>query len=106
MGYKIVDVNVKSTFLLMKKSSVLKCSKFLPSITISSNVAYHRYSKNLGIYSISKTALLSLTKITAMKLALDGIRVNFAPGILKTKFSKEVFCHFLNRSVVLSIDLL
>ncbi|CAL1675943.1 unnamed protein product [Lasius platythorax] len=91
---KIFDVNVKSTFLLMKESlPLLKRNKsFSPSIiTISSSVAY-LYYKSLGIYSISKTALLSLTKVSAMELALYGIRVNcIAPGIIKTKFSNKLY---------------
>ncbi|KAL6417680.1 hypothetical protein ACFW04_012587 [Cataglyphis niger] len=66
---KIFDINVKSTFLLMKKSL-----PFLKSL--------------LGIYSVSKTALLGLTKATAEDLAFDGIRVNcIAPGIIKTKLA-------------------
>jgi len=43
------------------------------------------------MYSISKTALLGLTKVCANELACDGIRVNcVAPGIIRTKFSAAV----------------
>jgi len=45
----------------------------------------------LGAYSVSKTALLSLTKVVAMDLAENNIRVNcVAPGIVKTKFASAV----------------
>lgn len=45
----------------------------------------------LGVYSISKTALLALCKTTADELACEGIRVNcIAPGVIKTKFSQPV----------------
>lgn len=45
----------------------------------------------LGAYSVSKTALLGLTKVCASELASDNIRVNcLAPGIVKTKFSSAV----------------
>ena len=45
----------------------------------------------LGIYSISKTALLGLTRTLAVELASDGIRVNcIAPGLIQTKFSSAV----------------
>lgn len=48
----------------------------------------------LGAYSISKTALLGLTKVVAMDLAENNIRVNcIAPGIVKTKFASAV-CSF------------
>lgn len=45
----------------------------------------------LGAYSVSKTALLGLTKAVAQQVASDNIRVNcVAPGIVKTKFSSAV----------------
>ena len=45
----------------------------------------------LGPYSVSKTALLGLTKVMSAEVANDGIRVNcIAPGIIKTKFSQAV----------------
>ncbi len=45
----------------------------------------------LGAYSVSKTALLGLTKALAEELAPDNIRVNcIAPGLIKTKFSSSV----------------
>lgn len=45
----------------------------------------------IGVYSISKTALLGLTKALSQELAPDNIRVNcIAPGIVETKFSSAV----------------
>ena len=45
----------------------------------------------LGPYSVSKTALIGLTKVLAQELAPDNIRVNcIAPGIIRTKFSTAV----------------
>lgn len=45
----------------------------------------------LGPYSVSKTALLGLTKVFASELAVDNIRVNsIAPGVIRTKFAKAV----------------
>lgn len=45
----------------------------------------------LGAYSVSKTALLGLTKTAAQQLAVENINVNcIAPGIIKTKFSSAV----------------
>ncbi|XP_011642396.1 dehydrogenase/reductase SDR family member 4 [Pogonomyrmex barbatus] len=89
---KIFDINVKCTFLLMKESlPLLKCSNS-PSIIITSSIAGYQPFNLIGIYSISKTALLGLIKATADELANDGIRVNgIAPGIIKTKFSKALY---------------
>ncbi|KAM0732086.1 Dehydrogenase/reductase SDR family member 4 [Formica fusca] len=100
---KIFDINVKSTFLLMKESlTLLKCSKS-PSIIIVSSIAAYAPFNLLGIYSVSKTALLGLTKATAEELAFDGIRVNcIAPGIIKTKFSKQLYESEDNYNVAIS----
>lgn len=49
----------------------------------------------LGAYSVSKTALLGLTKVMALELAENNIRVNcVAPGIIQTKFASAV-CIFI-----------
>ena len=56
-------------------------------------IQYYKYSSNqaLGPYSVSKTALVGLTKVLAQELAPDNIRVNcIAPGIIRTKFSTAV----------------
>ncbi len=45
----------------------------------------------LGPYSVSKTALLGLTRTLAPELAHSNIRVNcVAPGVIKTRFSSAV----------------
>lgn len=85
---KIFDVNVKSSYLLAKEAlPLLKQSKTGRIIFISS-IAGFDPSLLLGAYSVSKTALLGLTKAAAQELAPDNITVNcVAPGIIKTKFS-------------------
>ncbi|XP_012225509.2 dehydrogenase/reductase SDR family member 4 [Linepithema humile] len=89
---KIFDVNVKSTFLLLKESLPLLKSSKSPSVIIVSSIAGYQPMNLVGLYSVSKTALLGLTKVTAEELAGDGIRVNcIAPGIIKTKFSRSLY---------------
>ncbi|XP_011166980.1 dehydrogenase/reductase SDR family member 4 [Solenopsis invicta] len=89
---KIFDINVKSTFLLMKESlPLLKCGKS-PSIIIVTSIAGYQPFNLLGVYSISKTTLLGLIKATVKDLSHDGIRINgIAPGIIKTKFAKALY---------------
>ncbi|XP_015608152.1 dehydrogenase/reductase SDR family member 4 isoform X1 [Cephus cinctus] len=89
---KIMDINVKSTFLLMKEFLPLLRESKTPSIVIMSSVAAYDPFNLLGVYSISKTALVALCKASSEELATDGIRVNcIAPGIIRTKFSKPLY---------------
>lgn len=45
-----------------------------------------------GIYSITKAAVISLTKTLALELGADGIQVNaIAPGLIQTKFSQVLW---------------
>lgn len=89
---KIFDVNVKSSFLLAKESLPhLRNSKGSNIVFVSSIAGFDPFEL-LGAYSVSKTALIGLTKTAAKELASEGIRVNcIAPGIIRTKFSKALY---------------
>ncbi|XP_075161530.1 dehydrogenase/reductase 4 [Haematobia irritans] len=89
---KIFDVNVKSSYLLAKEAlPFLRKEKNSSIIFVSSIAGYDAFGL-LGAYSVSKTALIGLTKAAAKDLAPEGIRVNcLAPGIIKTKFSKALY---------------
>ena len=44
------------------------------------------------MYSVSKAALISLTKVMAVEWAADGIRANvICPGLIQTKFSAALW---------------
>ena len=46
----------------------------------------------MGVYSVSKAAVLMLTKVLAVELAPFNIQVNaIAPGFVKTKFSSVLW---------------
>jgi NAD(P)-dependent dehydrogenase (short-subunit alcohol dehydrogenase family) len=43
----------------------------------------------MGIYGISKSVIIMLTKVLALELGASNIQVNaIAPGIIKTRFSQ------------------
>ncbi|MCY3781207.1 MAG: glucose 1-dehydrogenase [Chloroflexi bacterium] len=47
-----------------------------------------------GIYSITKAAVISLTKTLAMELGADNIQVNaIAPGLAQTKFAQALWAN-------------
>ncbi|XP_023303380.2 dehydrogenase/reductase SDR family member 4 [Lucilia cuprina] len=89
---KIFDVNVKSSYLLAKEALPHLRKEKNSSIVFVSSIAGYDAFELLGAYSVSKTALIGLTKAAAKDLAPEGIRVNcLAPGIIKTKFSKALY---------------
>lgn len=87
---KVFDVNVKSHFFLVKEA--LPHLNEGGSVLIVSSYAGYTPNPMLGAYSVSKTALISLTKTLAPELATRKIRINcVAPGVIKTKFSEALW---------------
>ncbi|MBN3288987.1 DHRS4 reductase, partial [Polypterus senegalus] len=85
---KILDVNVKATFLLTKLAVPHMEKRGGGSVVIVSSITGLKPLQLLGPYSVSKTALLGLTKALSLELAPMNIRVNcVAPGLIKTNFS-------------------
>ncbi|XP_007250275.2 dehydrogenase/reductase SDR family member 4 [Astyanax mexicanus] len=89
---KIFDVNVKASFLLTKQVVPHMEKRGGGSVLFVSSVAGYQPMPGLGPYSVSKTALLGLTRALAPELAHSNIRVNcVAPGIIKTRFSSALW---------------
>ncbi|XP_065104757.1 dehydrogenase/reductase SDR family member 4-like [Paramisgurnus dabryanus] len=89
---KILGVNVKSSFLLTKLVVPYMEKRGGGSVVFVSSVAGYQPMQGLGPYSVSKTALLGLTRALAPDLAHSNIRVNcVAPGIIKTRFSSALW---------------
>lgn len=89
---KIMDVNLKAPFQLMKLCyPYLQASSGASVINISS-IGGISPEPGLGIYSVSKAALISMTKVFAKEWGDDNIRVNaICPGLIKTKFSEALW---------------
>ncbi|XP_042583308.1 LOW QUALITY PROTEIN: dehydrogenase/reductase SDR family member 4 [Cyprinus carpio] len=89
---KILGVNVKASFLLTKLVVPHMEKRGGGSVVIVSSVAGYQPMQGLGPYSVSKTALLGLTRALAPDLAHSNIRINcVAPGIIKTRFSAALW---------------
>jgi len=85
---KIFEINVKTAFLLFKESVPLMRKRGGGAAIFVSSIGGFQPIPMLGPYSVSKTALLGLTKALAAECAEDNIRVNcIAPGIVRTKFA-------------------
>lgn len=85
---KMMDINVKSPFFLLKEALPhLKKSK--GKVIFVASIAGYRPINLLGVYSMTKTALISLTRTLGTELAASKVRINaIAPGIIKTKFAQ------------------
>ena len=89
---KIMGVNVKSPFAFSNMVYPIMKRQGGGSIVHISSVEGHKPSVGLGLYSISKAALLMLTKSQAKEWGPDGIRVNaICPGLIQTKFSAALW---------------
>eukprot|EP01025_Chloroclados_australasicus_P013845 TRINITY_DN16479_c0_g1_i1.p2 TRINITY_DN16479_c0_g1~~TRINITY_DN16479_c0_g1_i1.p2 ORF type:complete len:256 (-),score=19.43 TRINITY_DN16479_c0_g1_i1:889-1656(-) len=87
---KVIDVNIKSAIMLVREA-VPYMSDTGANIVFISSVAGYDAFEHLGVYSVSKTALLGLTKTLAKELSSQGIRVNcVAPGTIPTKLSNAL----------------
>ncbi len=86
---KIIDVNLKGTYLVSKEAVALMRSSGGGKIINISSIAARRAALGMGIYCVAKAGVEMLTKVMAMELAKDGISVNaVAPCMVKTQFSK------------------
>lgn len=89
---KIMAVNVKGPFELAKKIYPILKAKKSGSVVNISSIGGLRPEPGLGIYSMSKAALISLTKVMAKEWGDDNIRANvICPGLIKTKFSEALW---------------
>ncbi len=71
-------------------------------VNIGSNTGI-RPTPGLGAYSISKAALIMLTKVCAKEWGADGIRVNcVVPGVIRTEFSRALWDDETNRAQTLA----
>jgi NAD(P)-dependent dehydrogenase (short-subunit alcohol dehydrogenase family) len=89
---KIMDVNLKACFVLSNKCYPIMKTRGGGAILNIASVEGLRPSFGLGMYSISKAALIMLTKSQAKEWGRAGIRSNaICPGLIKTKFSSAIW---------------
>ena len=90
---KILDVNVKGYFFVCQAAAkqMIKQESGGKLINVAS-IAGIEPGPMMGIYSVSKAAVIMMTKSLGMELGSDNIQVNaIAPGFIKTKFSSALW---------------
>ncbi|MDQ8157965.1 MAG: SDR family oxidoreductase [Gemmatimonadota bacterium] len=89
---KIFAVNLKGPLELCRTAHTVMAQRGGGSIVNLSSIGGVSPEAGLGLYSVSKAALISLTKVMAQEWGADGIRANvICPGLIKTKFSKALW---------------
>lgn len=89
---KIMNVNVKGPFEFAKMAFPHMKKRGGGSIINISSIGGLSPEPFLGIYSVSKSALISLTKVLAKEWGPMGVRANvICPGLIKTKFSQALW---------------
>ena len=89
---KIIDVNLKGPFELCKTAYPILRQRGGGSIIHISSIGGLRPEAGIGIYSVSKAAIINLTRAMAQDWGADNIRVNaICPGLIKTRFSEALW---------------
>ena len=86
---KMMDVNVKGYLMLARMAMPYMEKAGGGSIINIASVEGFRPSYGTGLYSVTKAAVVMLTKVLALEWAAKKIRVNcIAPGLVRTHFSE------------------
>jgi NAD(P)-dependent dehydrogenase (short-subunit alcohol dehydrogenase family) len=89
---KILDVNVKGYFRVAKACVPVMRARGGGKIINVASVAGLEPQPMMGVYCVSKAAVLMMTEVLAAEVAADHIQVNaIAPGFVKTKFSQVLW---------------
>lgn len=89
---KIMDVNLRAPFELAKRLLPGMTARGAGSIINLSSIGGVSPEANLGIYSVSKAAVISLTQVMAREWGRRNVRANaVCPGLIKTDFSRALW---------------
>jgi dehydrogenase/reductase SDR family member 4 len=87
---KMIEVNLKSTFRLIKAIAPGMCERGSGSIINIASVSGIRPQFHSLLYSMTKAALIMMTQSYALELGPMGVRVNaIAPGLIQTVLSEH-----------------
>ena len=88
---KILQVNLKGPLELARRCHASMKSRGGGSVINISSIEGLTPGHGLGMYGISKAALISATKVMAREWGVDNIRANvICPGLVQTKFSEAL----------------
>lgn len=103
---KTIDVNMRGYFYMSVAAGKLMREQGGGAIVNTASINGLRPGAMQGIYSITKAAVISMTKSFALECAPHNIRVNaLLPGLTKTKFAGALFNDGIYEEVVKQIPM-
>lgn len=104
---KVVSLNLKATFRIMRAVAEVMKDNGGGSIVVSSSIRSLVVEPGQGVYAATKASLVQLARGFAVELAPYGVRVNaLAPGVVDTpltapiKKDHEWYSAYANRSAL------
>lgn len=89
---KMLDVNLRGYFRLIREAVPSMESRGGGKVLNLASVAGLTPQTGMGLYCITKAAVIMLTKVLAVELASQNIQVNaIAPGFIQTRFSQAIW---------------
>ncbi|GAC1385628.1 MAG: SDR family oxidoreductase [Herpetosiphon sp.] len=89
---KTLQVNLKGYFFLCQEAAPGMVAQGGGKIINIASVAGLHPAANMGVYSMTKAAVLMMTRSLAQELAAHNVQVNaIAPGVIKTKFATALW---------------
>lgn len=89
---KVFEVNVRGAFLLIQAVTNRWMYEHGGAIVNIASTAGLHPAVGLGVYGVSKAALVQMTRQLALELANRNIRVNaVAPGTIQTRFAEALW---------------
>jgi len=89
---KIMAVNLRGPFQLAREALPGMRARGGGSIINVASIGGLNPEPGIGVYSVSKAALINLTKVMAQEWGPHGVRANvLCPGLVQTKFSRALW---------------
>jgi NAD(P)-dependent dehydrogenase (short-subunit alcohol dehydrogenase family) len=88
---RVVDLNLKGTFLALKAVGSRMVATGRGSIIVFSSIRSQVVEPGQGVYAATKAGALQLVRAMAAELGPSGIRVNaIAPGVVETPLTEQI----------------